>query len=60
MKTFKLKGKIVFDKEDYFEPPIKESEISGGYFTSKKYNNNLSVMGNIKRGNELKSLENKE
>lgn len=48
MKTFKLKGKIVFDKEDYFEPPIKESEISGGYFTSKKYNNNLGVMGNIK------------
>jgi hypothetical protein len=59
MKIFKLKGKVVLE-EISSKSYIEKSEIDGGYFISKKYDDNLSVMENIKNGNGLKSLEKEE
>ena len=59
MKIFKLKGKVVLE-EISSKSYIEKSEIDGGYFISNKYDDNLSVMENIKNGNGLKSLEKEE
>ena len=56
MKIFKLKGKVVLE-EISSKSYIEKSEIDGGYFIIKKYDDYLSVMENIKNGNGLKSLE---